>query len=781
MENRVPRASAKKGISAIKDYATSLLESIGDPTVAAGINDKISKFFNLINEADLQSLNRSELLQLNNILISFHNALDKNSSKANTAIFKAQSIATISNGAEATSYKSELPKTNSTAVKAAEEDNEKRSLMPFTLKSKKSFIDREGVERSVYELQLSAGAEISLVLYPKNAMPFGEDLVKGREVVLFGGEPKSRDIEVWSKSVEDLKKNSINFKNEAMNLLAPNQKTTVFVEIDPIQIARLAKSLGSKNELVDEVIKWGDSKDWRIGQKVYSVIDSLIAGTMIDDKGELSARRDANGAYLVLEWLLGDAQAEKALQNKVDRLTDIINEWKENYTIYSKYIDLARAGLLLAGTNSRCEVWAHNSKTALSSYLKELDIDAAEISTDTLPNIKAKLESLQKKYAEESILLQGAQEKLHKAGNSREIFEINKKLVQIEDATRYLTALNTFWSWEEKVEHLPPKSSESFKDAVKKLVSEDRAIKDLIEAIRVADPSIASMPKLGELIAVHITQFYPSKGLDGSRVIVPTVDATLFDIPRDVIITSAYLQDFLNRFGNKKPVLPRNTIHFALNDAASGGGELFVGDWQRMPFAIIAPLSSLIKSNGKPYSVPSNDTFFRVSPGEGLKLPPDAIIVRPMTDKEKQESSDLFVQKGDTIVYNPEKIKSGEVVRAVLKSKGYKIIPYDVGGAAQNYNDPRWFSDLLHALELGVTDQPDSALMNHMFITKFKDDLRALQLGRISMAKFEEQRDKELEIIFSISNDLLSSLDVSNDIGYASWSEFRTLFLSGVL
>lgn len=133
---------------------------------------------------------------------------------------------------------------------------------------------------------------------------------------------------------------------------------------------------------------------------------------------------------------------------------------------------------------------------------------------------------------------------------------------------------------------------------------------------------------LNELIAVHVTRFYPKKGQNGLEM-SSTFDGTDWQVPRD-------------------------TVHFSLNHPVEA--HMF-GNWDDTPIAVIAPLDKMIGVNGKPLVLNTVDTFFEVSPGTRIKLPEGSVIVRP----DKLPEGQLFRQEQGAVVYKAANITPTDI------------------------------------------------------------------------------------------------------------------------
>lgn len=103
-------------------------------------------------------------------------------------------------------------------------------------------------------------------------------------------------------------------------------------------------------------------------------------------------------------------------------------------------------------------------------------------------------------------------------------------------------------------------------------------------------------------LCVHATQYLPLKSGDGDMYIPTTAMATGFEKH------------------------PRNTVHFTFNHVVGSHGY---GNWDTVPYVILAPYKSVVELNQNPAEVSSTDTYWSVDPDVGLRLPRDTYIVKP--------------------------------------------------------------------------------------------------------------------------------------------------------
>ncbi len=154
-------------------------------------------------------------------------------------------------------------------------------------------------------------------------------------------------------------------------------------------------------------------------------------------------------------------------------------------------------------------------------------------------------------------------------------------------------------------------SLNKFQDATKRL--KEQQISEEDEGQYLSD--------INNYLSVHVTKYMPRKNANGEYYIPSTAMATDYK----------YM---------------RNTVHTTLNHTVKpvfGGG-----DWESMPYVILAPFNDMIATNGKPAMTCLVDTYFSVSPDRGLVLPKSAHIVRPVNDLPDGK---LFEIRGNETVY----------------------------------------------------------------------------------------------------------------------------------
>lgn len=140
-------------------------------------------------------------------------------------------------------------------------------------------------------------------------------------------------------------------------------------------------------------------------------------------------------------------------------------------------------------------------------------------------------------------------------------------------------------------------------------------------SLRFFDPLLTSGPgprglNPDALCVVHATAYMPTQTADGYSI-----------APRS----------------NTDSEVFRNTVHVSLNHRVSGH---MLGNWDDMPYVVIAPFAATAQANGVPQSLSTVDTFWSLPPDKNLALP-EAVLVRP-----GPVSGDALVeQKGREVFY----------------------------------------------------------------------------------------------------------------------------------
>ncbi|MBU0461588.1 MAG: hypothetical protein KJ574_03295 [Nanoarchaeota archaeon] len=210
-----------------------------------------------------------------------------------------------------------------------------------------------------------------------------------------------------------------------------------------------------------------------------------------------------------------------------------------------------------------------------------------------------------------------------------------------------------------------------------RLDAEQRRIKEELERIE----DFMKNAKIGNLIAVHLTDHFPNKG-----IIHPT--------SRGFFLKLSYRTRIKGILHDLRVQYPRYTIHFALNHAvASHMG----GDWKGRRFAILIPLKDIISQI---ISLDPADTWVL---GD-LKLPSSTEILmrettyyglegtNPRLRAKRQKYWDR--RKGNaTIISYPDNLPIHKAVEKRLREKDYVV----TGGGHPNWD---LFSSFYNLIEI---------------------------------------------------------------------------------
>lgn len=109
------------------------------------------------------------------------------------------------------------------------------------------------------------------------------------------------------------------------------------------------------------------------------------------------------------------------------------------------------------------------------------------------------------------------------------------------------------------------------------------------------------MAKMSNWLCAHVTNYMPGKDENGNFFIQTTAMAT----------------------GYKRC---RPTVHVTLNQTVQSH---MMGNWDNAAFVILAPYNDVVKMNGNPSMVATEDTYFIPNPDTGLVLPKNTYIIKP--------------------------------------------------------------------------------------------------------------------------------------------------------
>ncbi|RJP46925.1 MAG: hypothetical protein C4584_00925 [Armatimonadetes bacterium] len=183
----------------------------------------------------------------------------------------------------------------------------------------REFIDDDGAKRQIFTFKGTKGSKVEVVFYAKEDLPFNKEILQMKQGFILGGSPIFRDEDEWKKFTEDVAASSVNPKLHPFNihdlrrqLAVENGQALFFVENTPEHLLDLAFILGLNDP------KWREARKRAVVDRQYTtevreVVDNLIAGTVVNNQGQLRKRENQEGEALVLLSLLGDEQATQKL------------------------------------------------------------------------------------------------------------------------------------------------------------------------------------------------------------------------------------------------------------------------------------------------------------------------------------------------------------------------------------------------------------------------------------------------------------------------------------
>lgn len=183
-----------------------------------------------------------------------------------------------------------------------------------------NFIDADGANREIFTFQNKRGNSIGVIFYTREELPFSEDAVRGKYAVILGEPPRHRARAEWDEFVNGVKTTSDNRapldqSNATLRQATAQNRMLYFVENTPVHLLDLAFHLGLEGN------QWRDARQKAALEKVYTadilnLIDDAIAGTTVDDNGNLRRRENQQGEALAVLALLGDKDARETLDKK---------------------------------------------------------------------------------------------------------------------------------------------------------------------------------------------------------------------------------------------------------------------------------------------------------------------------------------------------------------------------------------------------------------------------------------------------------------------------------
>jgi hypothetical protein len=212
------------------------------------------------------------------------------------------------------------------------------------------FIDADGATREVFTFINNQGNEVKVVFYTREELPYSSEVIEGTTPVILGEAPKHRDKVEWEEFIKDVKDASgnqdpLNQDGFQVREARKTNNTLLLVENTPLHILDLAFHLGLEGK------QWREARQAIAQRNVYSpevisMIDDMIAGTVVDDEGNLVKRGNQRGEALAVMALLGDTKARASLDKKRTVLEDLDKKRQDHQSEFyaNKYQALTEQG-----------------------------------------------------------------------------------------------------------------------------------------------------------------------------------------------------------------------------------------------------------------------------------------------------------------------------------------------------------------------------------------------------------------------------------------------------
>lgn len=168
----------------------------------------------------------------------------------------------------------------------------------------------DGIPYTSYTFSLGERKPLEVIFYRQNELPLFPSK-SGKRMVVKGDRPPKRTSEGWTAFLDQGKRGE---EEPAQSLF--------LVEANPQNLLALVVDLGipltaEQRKIIDEL------KERRIGEGGSRMIDALLAGNIIDEKGEVREKDQHEGEALYLLSLMGDKEAEECLGEKAARLKEM--------------------------------------------------------------------------------------------------------------------------------------------------------------------------------------------------------------------------------------------------------------------------------------------------------------------------------------------------------------------------------------------------------------------------------------------------------------------------
>lgn len=185
----------------------------------------------------------------------------------------------------------------------------------------------EGNQHTIYTFETEDGKPVEILFYSPNELPLVREEIREKFVLINGEDPRWRTGEEWEEfslgilnasANSDLKERSYN--QQASEIIA-SRKGILLVESSPEALLETAKQLGVDLErpLQEALFELENKKLTEAG---LDVIDSVLAGNLIDDRGQFRGEDNHEGEALYLLSSIGNEEAKRVLDKKKEMIDE---------------------------------------------------------------------------------------------------------------------------------------------------------------------------------------------------------------------------------------------------------------------------------------------------------------------------------------------------------------------------------------------------------------------------------------------------------------------------
>ena len=216
----------------------------------------------------------------------------------------------------------------------------------------------EGSLHTIYTFETKDSKPVEVLFYSPNELPFIESEVRGKFVVINNGkEPRWRTNEEWERFISRTLEASDNSESRQRNYTQQVEESIasgramVLVEAKPEALLETAKQLGMElEEPLRETLS--ELRNKKLTEASLAVIDSVLAGNLVNDAGEFRQEHQHEGEALYLLALMGNKEARQLLDKKreiIHQMDKIREERRKAWFAKQrqKYEELGKKGLEL--------------------------------------------------------------------------------------------------------------------------------------------------------------------------------------------------------------------------------------------------------------------------------------------------------------------------------------------------------------------------------------------------------------------------------------------------